>query len=276
MSLGNSAIHFNRSEPLLQPLCVTKDRKIAMNMSNSIMRSINKAIVRALKSRLDDKLIVPRELEMINSYSVSGLFVLNKLFNLGRYVVNHNIPGDFVECGVYNGGSAAAIALALGHSGKKIWLYDSFQGLPDTREEKDGIFASNYVGKCLGSEENVKKALEIVGCNENKYVIKRGWFESTFKDQLPNEIALLHIDADWYDSVKLSLETFYERVAEGGVIVLDDFGCWEGCREAFYDFAEERKIKPLLERFGFSQAYWIKGKTHNRGFQGKKEMSLLE
>lgn len=243
-----------------------------MNGPNSIISSIKKTIIRALKSRLDDKLIVPRELEIINSYSMSGLFVLNKLFNLGRFVVKHNIPGDFVECGVYNGGSAAAIAFSLGHSGKKIWLYDSFEGLPDIREELDGIFASNYVGKCVGSEEKVKEALKIVSCNEKNYIIKKGWFENTFKEQLPDKVALLHIDADWYESVKLSLDTFYERVAEGGVIVLDDFGCWEGCRQAFYDFVEERKIKPLLERFGFSQAFWIKGRIHNRDIRGKREI----
>ena len=81
---------------------------------------------------------------------------------------------------------------------------------------------------------------------------------------MSGSIAFLHIDADWYDSVQLALETFYDRVSTGGVIILDDFGHWEGCREAFYDFAADRGIKPLLERFGHTQAYWIKDRTHNR------------
>lgn len=251
---------------------INQSKKLARALPNSIKHPVKESIIRSLKPWIDNIFIVPPELEKINSYSMSGIYVLNKLYNLGRYVVEQNIPGDFVECGVCNGGSAAAIALGLGRSGKKIWLYDSFQGLPEIREEVDGVFASNYVGKCIGSENNVKAALNIAGCNNHNYIIKKGWFKDTFKDPLPDKVALLHIDADWYASVKLSLETFYERVAEGGVIVLDDFGCWEGCRQAFYDFAEERKIKPLIERFGFSQAFWFKGKTHNRDLKGKIEI----
>jgi O-methyltransferase len=68
----------------------------------------------------------------------------------------------------------------------------------------------------------------------------------------------LHIDADWYDSVFYSLETFYQRVSDGGFIVLDDFGHWEGAREAFYDFCMEHSIKPLIERTGYTQAFWRK------------------
>ena len=63
-------------------------------------------------------------------------------------------------------------------------------------------------------------------------------------------------------------EAVHERIPPGGVVVLDDFGWWEGCREAFYDFCSRHGEKPLLERVDCDQAYWIKGKTDNRDRQG--------
>ena len=95
-------------------------------------------------------------------------------------------------------------------------------------------------------------------------VIRKGLFIQTFKQTLPQRIALLHIDGDWYESVLLTLETFYPLVADGGVIILDDFGFWEGCRRAFYEFCRKYRVEPLIERVGDTQAYWIKGKQHQR------------
>ena len=175
-----------------------------------------------------------------------------------------NIAGDFVECGVCNGGSAAAIACELSGSGRHVWLYDSFEGLPAI-SEIDGKDAERFVGQCVGSEQHVRKAMQIAKVSPSEYTIRKGWFQETFHEQpLPRQIAILHVDADWYDSVMLTLQTFYDLVSDGGLIVLDDFGHWEGCREAFYDFVSQRNIKPLLERFGPTEAYWIKNRLHNR------------
>ena len=220
-------------------------------------------------------LTVPTELRLLNSYSVSGLRVLEKLYILGRDVVARNVPGDFVECGVCDGGSAASIARALRDTGRHVWLYDSFQGLP-VPSEVDGSFATNYTGKNVGSENKVREAMRIILLSNENYTIRNGWFQDTFQAPLPLSVSLLHIDADWYDSVMLSLNTFYDLVREGGIIVLDDFGCWEGCREAFYDFVAKRGLKPLLERFGFTQVFWVKGRQHNRDFQGHWEIPPLE
>jgi hypothetical protein len=76
-------------------------------------------------------------------------------------------------------------------------------------------------------------------------------------------VALLYIDCDWYDSVMVSLNTFYDRVPVGGVIALDDFGYWEGARRALGEFIKQRDLEmPLLERYGPSIVWWIKGKEH--------------
>jgi len=200
-----------------------------------------------------------------------GIRVLGKLYVLAQDVIARGVPGDLVECGVWNGGSAAAIACAFRTTGRKAWLYDSFMGLPPAREV-DGPDAAQHAGSLIGSEDKVRKALRIVQFPADNCIIRKGWFNDTFQDPLPQTVSFLHVDCDWYDSVMLSLKSFYDLVSEGGVIVLDDFGHWEGCREALYDFVRQRDLKPLLERFGYTQAFWVKGREHNREFCGKWEI----
>lgn len=190
---------------------------------------------------------------------------LLQLADLGKITSADGIPGDIVECGVFNGGSAAAIVIGSGmDSQRKAYLFDSFEGMPEPGG-LDGKEAEEWTGRCVGSPDRVREIFRTIGFPEANLNIRKGWFDETFSvDPLPKNIAILHIDADWYQSVLTSLESFYDSVSEGGIIILDDFGHWEGCREAFYDFCTQKGIKPLLERTGDTQAYWRKGTVHNR------------
>ena len=210
--------------------------------------------------------LIDPTINAIREYSMCDLGALQLILRLSLYVNDNGIAGDLVECGVCNGGSAALIASKMRRQDLRLWLYDSFAGMPVT-QEVDGIDARDWIGKCIGTKENVLQALQLAGVSLDQVVIKEGRFEDTFTEGLPERISLLHIDADWYASVSLCLETFYDRVTNGGVVLLDDFGYWEGCREAFYDFCAARRIKPVLERSGPSQAYWIKERKHNRDLQ---------
>jgi len=201
-------------------------------------------------------------LNKVRPYTLLDYDRLKNLMRICRYLNDQNIPGDFVECGAYKGGSAAVISKYLGQT-RKLWLYDSFQGLPEATPE-DGEEALNWTGKCYGTLDDVAAVMQAIDHNADNLVIKEGWFHETFETEVPSSVALLHCDADWYDSVILVLEKFYDLIPEGGCVVLDDFGWWEGCRQAFYDFCHRRNEKPLLERIGVDQAYWIKGKAHNR------------
>jgi O-methyltransferase len=174
----------------------------------------------------------------------------------------HGVTGDVVECGCCKGGSGAVLRAGMGPN-RKLWLFDGFQGLPGTNEA-DGEEAKQWVGQCLASPNDVVEILATTGATPQEYVIREGWFQDTFRQELPETVALLHCDADWYDSVMLVLDTFYPRMPAGACVILDDFGYWEGTRVAFYDFCEKHGERPLLERAGYTQAFWIKGKTHNR------------
>ena len=197
------------------------------------------------------------DLAKVMPQTMADTIRINSLDDLGRYVLKTQTEGDLVECGVCNGGSAGAIWLGLNDEQRRFWLYDSFSGMPETTEA-DGAEATKWVGKCVGDPQKVKALLQHLGMSPSQIVLKEGWFENSFRDELPSKVALLHCDADWYDSVMLVLETFYDRIPEGGVVILDDFGYWSGCRRAFYEFCHLRGIFPLLERAGGTQAFWIK------------------
>jgi O-methyltransferase len=204
-------------------------------------------------------------LRQVRPYTLASAKKLGNLKRLASSTTERGIEGDFVECGTYKGGSAAVLGSAL-TAGRHLWLYDSFEGMPDVKEI-DGMDAAEWVGRLRASDDDVREILTSAGLSRHQYTIRKGWFDQTFLQPLPERVALLHCDADWHASVTAVLETFYPRLPEGGVAILDDFGWWEGCREAFYDFCARHGEKPLLERVDCDQAYWIKGKTNNRTVQ---------
>lgn len=199
------------------------------------------------------------------------------------------LAGDYLETGVHNGASAIAVGRAMAclnltsNASRRLWLYDSWEGFPKTTIEDDGTWAATGVaGRAAGKNwgapggpnpsyvSNVLKGLHNVGVEDGSVVIRKGWFSQTFQQPRPEEIAFLHIDSDLYQSVKDTLEAFYPLVVEGGIVLFDDFGHFEGCRRAFYEYlVEKRHEYPLLERHGHSQAFFIKGKEHNRAGYGK-------
>lgn len=186
----------------------------------------------------------------------------DRLENLARLCTNLP-PGDVVECGVARGGSAAWLGAHMGDN-RHLWMYDSLQGLPAPKPE-DGDAAKAFTGANQTTRSCITEAMRLSKLQPSQWTLNEGWFVDTLdKMPGPSQVALLHIDADWFDSVLTCLRYFYDLIPDGGVIVLDDFGYWEGCRRAFYRFCEQSKVAPLLERCGTDQAYWIKGRESNR------------
>jgi O-methyltransferase len=165
---------------------------------------------------------------------------LNLLFlvELATRVNRLGIPGDFVECGVYNGGSAGVLGYSmtrLNGSARKLWLFDSFEGLPASGAH-DREIDRQLEGDYAGSERQVRRILERLDVPKDRYEIAVGRFEQTFEQVETPAIALLHVDCDFYEPVKQSLETFFPRVSPGGFVVLNDYGTFPGCRAATDEF----------------------------------------
>src|SRR5690349_2204862 len=105
-----------------------------------------------------------------------------------------------------------------------------------------GVTAESYVGQVGGDERRVRAVLMEVNADLGKVRINPGWFRDTFPLVTAKQISLLNIDADWYEPVKLCLETFYDRVVPGGFVSIDDYGYWPGCRKAVDEFFALRNI----------------------------------
>jgi O-methyltransferase len=178
---------------------------------------------------------------MVKSKNLLNLYALTQRAN------DMNLDGDIVECGVWNGGSAALMAFATKNYEKPrnrlVWLFDSFGGLPRPGPN-DGAAENQYYFEGLnrGSVQHVVEVFAKLGISMDHVRIHSGWFESTLREADLERIAVLHIDADWYDSVKLVLDAFYDKVVPGGFVVLDDYGYWEGCKRALDDFLSQNNI----------------------------------
>jgi hypothetical protein len=177
-----------------------------------------------------------------------------------KHIVKHDIAGDIVECGVARGGSAAVLGLTLQRLGAKraLWLFDTFHGLPrPSQNDPDFEIADLYTGKCLGSVQDVSESLASLGIRENLHLVP-GLFQDTLPQVNIPSIAVLHVDGDWYDSVKTCLECFYDKVSAGGIIQFDDYAHWAGARKAVDEFFAKRGIHPVLRKLDFAGRQMIK------------------
>lgn len=217
------------------------------------------------RERMRDRLrrvqafFLPEPYRTVFPYTMVGLSRLRNLKRLAHKIDELDIEGDIVECGTCNGGSGALLAGVASRSARRrhVWLLDSFQGMPRAGE-KDGLAAAFYTGTCRGSAQKVHEVIGRSGVPGEAVTIVQGWFDQTLPALPVKKIALLHVDADWYDSVLAVLEHLYDRVAPGGFVVLDDFGYWEGCRKACRDFLNRRGIEVAVIDVDGIAAYFRK------------------
>jgi len=190
--------------------------------------------------------------DAVRPYTMLNHSRAHSLYEGVRQVVARDIPGDIVECGVARGGSAALMALALGDQkqnarSRKIFAFDTFAGLPPpTIDDPDYELARHWTGKCRGDEAEVRALFHELGVADITECIK-----GTFRETLPRwesgPIALLHLDGDWYESIRVCLEQLWDRVSPGGIVQVDDYGAWAGARKAVDEFIATRKIAAPLK-----------------------------
>jgi O-methyltransferase len=183
------------------------------------------------------------------------------ILNLELAETVRTVPGAIVECGVWRGGMIAGIAEILGESRDYV-LCDSFQGLPPARPI-DGAAALrwqsdtggfNYHDNCTAPEEAARSAMALSPAQRVQIV--SGWFEATLPDiRLHDGIALLRLDADWYESTSTCLEHLYHRLTPGGLLVVDDYYTWDGCARALHDFLTRHELTVRVRQWADSVCY---------------------
>jgi O-methyltransferase len=197
-------------------------------------------------------------------YTMTSPERMYALYQAVEYVLRAGIPGSFVECGVWRGGSAMVVATTLlraGVSDRKIYLYDTFEGMsaPTERDEDlRGNDARALTGSCLADLDDVKTNLGSTGYPEANVVYVKGKVEETIPAVAPDAIALLRLDTDWYESTYHEFVHLYPRLQSRGVLVLDDYGHWKGAREATDRYVRECGLALLLDRVDYTGRVAIK------------------
>lgn len=194
------------------------------------------------------------------------------LYEQVAYLERRRLPGALVECGVWRGGAAAMMAqanLAEGQERRALHLFDSFEGMPEPRQDRDGDEATRLMrgAKLNGTALNAvvpEVALDLIvnriGYPEQFISVHKGWFQDTLPKARSHigPIALLRIDGDWYESTRVVFEMLYDLVTPGGVIVIDDYGHWEGCRRATDEFLAQHAPDVYLHHIDYTGRYLIK------------------
>ena len=213
----------------------------------------------------------------LKPYTMTSSERLWSLLNAVRYVVDERIPGDFVECGVWRGGSVMAMAQELAklrELDRRIWLYDTFSGMtpPTSRdvEASSGTSAAEMLNStaavdgnnvwCIAGRADVESNVRSTGYPFEQFRFVEGDVCLTLQRDVPESIAILRLDTDWYESTKASLETLYPRLAKGGVCILDDYGHWQGARAAVDEYFQARGHRPYMHTIDYSGRVFIK--TH--------------
>jgi len=176
-----------------------------------------------------------------------------------EYVSGNRVPGDIVECGVWRGGhmmTAARVLLRLQDTSRRLILFDTFQGMSAPTPE-DGFEAREKWQKmqrgtrnewCFAPLDEVRANLRRTGYPEHRIVFVQGKVEDTLPQSAPETIALLRLDTDWHSSTLCGLNHLFPRLAFGGVLILDDYGHWRGCRQAVDEYLMHHDLKILLTR----------------------------
>ncbi len=188
-----------------------------------------------------------------------------RLFGLSeavRFVAAAGIPGDFVECGVWKGGSALLMARVLsevGDTSRPIWLYDTFTGMAEPTAEDGQVARSrwqqarqrdSHTDWCFSPLQEVQSVMERSAYPPDKLLFVAGKVEDTIPSQAPDRIALLRLDTDWYGSTLHELVHLWPRLSPGGVLIIDDYGHWEGARRAVDEFFAATPI--LMHRLDYT------------------------
>jgi O-methyltransferase len=163
--------------------------------------------------------------------------------------------GAVIECGTWKGGMAAAM-IEVGGPERRYYFFDSFEGLPPATDV-DGLAAkqwqtnrtsATYRDNCTASLEDFRRTLEMTRCKLDGIEVHKGFFENTFLDFNCPPIAVLRLDADWYESTTICLKKFWDHVMPGGLILIDDYYAWEGCTKAVHAFlAMRRAPEPIYQ-----------------------------
>ncbi|MEP6816137.1 MAG: TylF/MycF/NovP-related O-methyltransferase [Marmoricola sp.] len=236
-------------------------------LNNKLERTVARLEKRALAGKpglpadMDEE---AREIiRLVRPYTMTSAEKVFALITAVRHVARVNLPGDFVECGVWRGGSVHAVArtlVNLGITDRELHLFDTFTGMtePTERDRRGDTSAADLLQRAdksqnvwaIASLEDVKEGVAALDYPQERFHFVQGPVEETIPGSAPETIALLRLDTDWYESTKHELEHLYDRLVPGGVLIMDDYGSWQGAKEATDEYMATLDNPPMMTRAG--------------------------
>lgn len=207
----------------------------------------------------------------INGPAISMLPMcrMENIFRCVNTAIETGVPGDLVETGVWRGGATIfmrGVLKAAGVTDRLVWVADSFEGLPEPDAEKFPLEAERFQGAVIQKGydrfavdlESVKRNFEAFGLLDDRVRFLKGWFNQTLAGAPIDEIAVLRLDGDYYESTMDALNALYDKVSIGGFVIIDDYGedSWTNCRQAVDEFRVSRGITARLETVDSKCFFW--------------------
>jgi hypothetical protein len=191
-------------------------------------------------------------------YTMAGHERLNNVQRCVETVLRENIAGDLIETGAWRGGMTIfmrALLQAHGDTQRRVWVADSFEGLPSPANAGDGWDYSD-VGYLKVSLEQVKNNFKRFGLLDDQVQFLKGWFCDTLPTAPIQSLAVLRLDGDMYSSTHDALVNLYPRVSPGGFVIVDDYFSWPACRRAVDEYRTEHGLHEPVQTIDWTGAFW--------------------
>jgi len=213
-------------------------------------------------------------IKRVMPYTMTSSERISSLYQAVQYITINKIEGAIVECGVWKGGSMMAAMMVLVENkvlDREFFLYDTYEGMSAPTEfdkAHTGQTAAEQMAKadrldqesiwCLSTLDEVQKNIASTGYPAARIKYIKGMVEDSIPATLPGKIALLRLDTDFYESTLHELEHLFPLLVKGGVLIIDDYGHWQGARKAVDEYIAENKVKILLNRIDYSGRLAVK------------------
>jgi len=198
------------------------------------------------------------------AHTMIGHYRLANLRQICEAVLQNEVPGDFIETGVWRGGACIymrAILKAYGDTTRRVFVADSFEGLPkpdvESYPEDTGDIHHTYEQLAV-SKEQVEQNFLRYGLMDDQVIFLKGWFKDTLPKAPIEKLAVLRLDGDMYESTMDGFTNLYDKVSPGGYIIVDDYGAVKACAKAVNDFRASRGIKDPIKNIDDIGVFWQK------------------